>query len=429
MENFNDDLKIYSEEVRDVLSAPPKAIYRWGNTIVFAFCALLFLLLWFIRYPDIVRADVLITTRIPPQKIITKNNGRILQIFVKNGAKVKMNQAIAVLESSANFENILKLKKLTDSISLSNDITFPINAYDFSSLGAVENAFTRFKEDYIAFSQYVSFKPHQIEKRSQTSEISRLTQRLSYISQQLNIASKEIALKQKEYSRFKKIFDKGVISAQELETKEIELLNQERNFENLKVQKSEITSILNDILHNKEQTTVSELKDNVLLRQNVIQSYNELKRAIAEWDINFVFRASIDGNLSYLKYWSENQTVTTGEEVFSIVPNEAKSYIAKLIINQENSGKVVLNQRVIIRLSSYPDREFGVLPAVIDNLSQTPTKEGTLLADAKLSNGLLTSTGERIAFRQEMKGTAEILTHDLSLIQRLFYQLNYAVRK
>ena len=34
MEEFQDELNIYSEEVRDVLSDPPKAIYKWGNTIL-----------------------------------------------------------------------------------------------------------------------------------------------------------------------------------------------------------------------------------------------------------------------------------------------------------------------------------------------------------------------------------------------------------
>ena len=54
MEELNDGLKIYSEEVRDVLSDPPKTILRWGNTILLGFVFILFLLSWFIKYPDII---------------------------------------------------------------------------------------------------------------------------------------------------------------------------------------------------------------------------------------------------------------------------------------------------------------------------------------------------------------------------------------
>ena len=42
MEELNDGLKIYSEEVRDVLSDPPKTILKWGNSILLGFITLLF---------------------------------------------------------------------------------------------------------------------------------------------------------------------------------------------------------------------------------------------------------------------------------------------------------------------------------------------------------------------------------------------------
>lgn len=55
MEEFQDELNIYSEEVvRDVLSDPPKAIYKWGNTILLFFIILLGLLSWFVKYPDVI---------------------------------------------------------------------------------------------------------------------------------------------------------------------------------------------------------------------------------------------------------------------------------------------------------------------------------------------------------------------------------------
>ena len=72
MEEF-DEIKIYSDEVRDILSDPPKAIYRWGNTILLGFVVLLVLMSWFIRYPDIVSTQIIITTNLPPEKLIAKS--------------------------------------------------------------------------------------------------------------------------------------------------------------------------------------------------------------------------------------------------------------------------------------------------------------------------------------------------------------------
>lgn len=46
MENSEEVFDIYSEEVRDVLSNPPKTIFKWGNTILFGFLIILIALSW-----------------------------------------------------------------------------------------------------------------------------------------------------------------------------------------------------------------------------------------------------------------------------------------------------------------------------------------------------------------------------------------------
>jgi len=51
-----------------------------------------------------------------------------------------------------------------------------------------------------------------------------------------------------------------------------------------------------------------------------------------------------------------------------------------------------------------------------------PDKDGNLLIDVALPNGLKTSYNKQITFQQEMKGSAEIVTEDLRLIERILYQ-------
>ena len=58
-----------------------------------------------------------------------------------------------------------------------------------------------------------------------------------------------------------------------------------------------------------------------------------------------------------------------------------------------------------------------------------PTKEGVLLLDAKLTNGLQTSYKKQINFQQEMTGTADIITEDLRLLERLLYQFRDIFRR
>ncbi|WP_367276796.1 hypothetical protein [Flavobacterium sp.] len=44
------------------------------------------------------------------------------------------------------------------------------------------------------------------------------------------------------------------------------------------------------------------------------------------------------------------------------------------------------------------------------------------MIDISLPNGLETSYKKQISFQQEMSGTADIVTDDLRLIERLLYQ-------
>ena len=429
MEKLQDDLKIYSEEVRDVLSAPPKAIFKWGNTILSVFILLLLFLSWFIKYPDIIRAEVTITTQFPPEKLVAKSSGRISKLFIENQKEIKENTPIAIIENAANYETVFLLKAITDTLKQKDTFYFPIEKHDFSELGTIETAFTNFKNNYINYRQYLDYKPHQIEKNSQSIESNQQYNRISILQQQISIATKELQLKKKELGRFEILFKKGIISAQEWESKQFDYLQQEKNQQALKTQLSQLKSSLNDLSRNMQNTNVNELKDNVVLLQNTIQAFNQLKKEIADWDLNFVLRSSINGKVSYFQVWSESQVVSIGAELFSVIPSSNANYIAKLRVPALNSGKIKSNQDVVIRLANYPDREFGILKGKLSTISLIPTKEGILLLDAKLPNGLQTSYKKQINFQQEMTGTADIVTEDLRLLERLLYQFRDVFRR
>ena len=63
-----------------------------------------------------------------------------------------------------------------------------------------------------------------------------------------------------------------------------------------------------------------------------------------------------------------------------------------------------------------------MLQGEVTSISLTPDNEGFYLIDVSLPKYLITSYNKEIPFRQEMIGTAEIITEDLRLLERLFYQ-------
>jgi multidrug resistance efflux pump len=179
---------------------------------------------------------------------------------------------------------------------------------------------------------------------------------------------------------------------------------------------------LNDLNKNSKTTQINENKENVNLERNVIQAFYGLKKAIKDWELNYILRSSIDGKISYLQLWAENQTVNSGDNVFSIIPANENGFIGKAKAPAENSGKIKVGQKVNIRIANYPDREFGILNGTIKAISLTPDKDGNLLIDVSLPKGLITSYKKQIVFQQEMSGTADIVTKDLRLLERLLYQ-------
>lgn len=422
MENKEEELNIYSEEVRDVLSHPPKTIFKWGNTILSGFLIILIALSWFIKYPDIITASITITTQLPPEKIIAKSTGRIERILIQDRTNVVENTPLAIIENSANYEDVFLLKYIVDTLKINRDkFSFPIEKLAFLNFGAIESAYSVFEKDYMAYKLNNELKPYEIELTAHSIEYSRQNERLTLLNEQSEIAQKELHFKKQELERNKKLYDKGVISTQEWEQKNVEYLQQEKNINSLNSQISQLRSASNDLNRNTKTSSINQSKEDVNLFRNTTLSLNQLKKAIVEWELAYVIRSSIAGQVSFMQIWSENQTINAGESTFVIIPQEKSEFIGKIKAPALNSGKIKINQDVNIRLLNYPDREFGIIKGKVKSISLTPDKENNLLIDIILPEGLQTTYHKKIAFHQEMSGTADIITEDLRLIERLLY--------
>ncbi len=428
MEELNDGLKIYSEEVRDVLSDPPKAILRWGNTILFGFIMVLLLISWFIKYPDIITTQIIITTNIPPEKLVAKVSGKIEIILVNDRSLVSSNEPLAVIENSANYEAVFLLKSIVDTINIDKNI-FPFEKLKSAELGEIESFYAVFQKESIADELNSKLQPYQVEGKSQSYEAIQLKERLNLLESQKSNNQSELLLQKSDLDRYDLLFKKGIIAAQEVEKHKLTYLQVERNYKSLLSTISQLKSSLNELNKNSKTTKINENKENVNLERNVIQAFFQLKKAIKDWELNYVLRSSVDGKVSFLQLWAENQKVTAGDNVFAIIPTNESGYIGKVKALAQNSGKIKIGQKVNIRLANYPDREFGIITGNIKAISLTPDKEGNLLINVELPNGLATSYKKQITFQQEMSGTADIVTEDLRLIERLLYQFRDIFRR
>lgn len=420
--DLQDDLKIYSEEVRDVLNEPPKSILRWGSTLLAFFIIMLFGISYFIKYPDIVSTEITITTTQPPHRGISRSSGRIEKLFVSNYSLVEPFTPIAVIENTANFNDVFFLKKLTDTLSVAYLVHFPFHLFSKSELGSVESAFSTFQREVLEVQLNLEIKPYQIEYVSQKLESRQLNQRLELAIGQRDITKEELKLQRQDLERYEKIFEKGVISAQELEKQRLMYLQAEKNFKSILNNIEQIRTAINELNKTAVSTKNKEEKEESHQNRELYQTFMQLQKAIREWEIQFVLYSPIKGRISYMQVWSENQFINVGELIFTTVPENQNSYIGKARAMAVNTGKLKHNQRVNIRLQNYPDREYGLLEGRVKHISFTPDSEGFIVLDIELSNGLTTTYNKTIDFRQEMTGRADVITDDLRLIERILFQ-------
>jgi len=131
--------------------------------------------------------------------------------------------------------------------------------------------------------------------------------------------------------------------------------------------------------------------------------------------------APIAGKVSFHDYWSEQQFVTANTEVMTIVP-ETSNIMGKLFLSIQGSGKVEMGQAVNIKLASFPFREYGMVKGVVKKIALAP-HEGSYAVEVELPDGLNTTYKKELLFRQQMQGTAEIITKERRLLERLLESL------
>lgn len=415
--------ELRSEEVQDILTKVPHWMIRWGTVLIFAIIIMLFFVSWFVKYPDVVNTEIVITTNIPPERIVSKSSGRIEAILVKNKTLVAKNSTLAIIENTANYKDVFLLKSLVDQYDVNNSKKkFPFALLKNTQLGEIESAYAVFQKDYQAQQLNQNLHPFEVESRAQSSEKIQIKERLDILQQQKTLNESELVLQKNEIARFEVLFNKGIISAQEMEVKKLGYLQAQKNYKSLLTSISQLRSSLIDNTKSSQNSQINSTREEVNLGRSMSQSFYQLKKVIRDWELAYALKSSISGVVTFLQVWNENQTINAGDNVFSIIPDAKNGFIGKVKAPALNSGKIKVGQRVNIRLANYPDREFGVLNGKIKNISLVPDKDGNLLLDVALPNGLKTSYNKKIIFQQEMKGRAEIVTEDLRLLERVLYQ-------
>jgi multidrug resistance efflux pump len=417
-----------NRHIDESLGSPPRSILTFGPTVIFILMLLLFILSWIIKYPDVLPSSAIITTPVPPQKEYARISGKIDTIFVSDNQPIHRGTPLAILENTANFKDVFYLKSIVEKMKCDSAlICFPFDTISPIFLGDIEEKFSNFKNAYILYKLNEKLQPFSNELSANQLTLLELNDRLESLNTQNNLFQTEIQLKQVDLERFKTLFDQGAISSEEYENKQLDFYQTKRNFKNIGLTISQLKETKNNNNRTLKSLTINKTKEEIQLFNTMLQSFNLLKKAIKDWELKYVLQSDIEGRVSFLNFWNKNQSVHEGDLLFTIIPINSASFLAKLKAPSLNSGKIKIGQLVNIKLENYPSNEFGVLKGKVSSVSLVPDQDGFYLIDATLSNKLITSYHKEIDFKQEMKASAEIVTDDLRLVERLFYQFTKVI--
>lgn len=419
---MNDENYI-SEDIQTLINKTPTWTIKWGSTITVIILLILFNLTWLVKYPDVIKGEVLITTEIPPEKHHASVFGKIDTLLVLNHDPVKKGDVIAVFQNDANYKDVLEISKRLETFNFKDDSFFSsMDSIAQLNLGSLEFPYSEFENSYLDFRIHTTYSPEQNKANARQNSILDIENKLAILRRQKIQQQKEVEFFETNLNRYSELYEKQVVSLSEYESKQIEFLNSEKKLSEIISEILSVKETKNTAMFNQTDSDYILKRQNLYLRNNLIQNYNKLKGAIRNWKQKYLISTSINGRVNFNQFWSSKKTMNQGDLVCTILPNDT-NYILKIKTSEKGLGKIKKDYLVNIDLDNYPAYENGYLLGTITNVPVFPEEDGSYILDAVLNKGLSTSYNKQIVFTQEMKGQGEIITNKTSLAEKLLFSL------
>jgi multidrug resistance efflux pump len=417
-----DQIELRSESVQDVLSQPPHWMLRWGSVVILGIIIMVLLMSYFIKYPEFIPAPIIVTSQNPPEKLQARSDSKIEKIFIKDHQKVKKDEVLMVLQSTANYHDLLTLKKIIDDVSPAQLFSFPVNQTSTFKLGELQSDYNAFAKAFQDEKLFTRLKPYAPENLATNQNIVIYNSRIITLKRQKSFELAKFDLIKKNFQRAQQLFSQKVISASEFETEKIKLLQAQQSLENIEITLSQTNEAIFNLNKTKDGTIINAEKDKINFASQTLQLFEQLRKSLKQWEQNYLIVSSTDGIASFQQFWGENQFIKRGDAILSILPSNRQALVGRMLVPATNSGKIAKGEKVLIKLDNYRYQEYGIVEGRVHNVSFAPDEKGNYYVDISLPKGLKTSYNKNLNFDKELKGNAEIVTDDLRLIERIFNQ-------
>lgn len=427
VERLDEADRIYSSQVREIISNRPAWMVRNGIALFFIIIVVLFTGSFFIQYPDIIKAPVRIVGNNLPKQVLSKSEGKLVVLFTKDNDQVQEGAILGIIQSSADYKQILildkwidaQLKNLTISTNTSTNAWWS-NVQTLPTLNTLGDIQKNYQDLQLQIYQLgLSMPKGYFEQKKQTiaKELSSIEALNKNAQQQKQLIEQDLQMQQQLLTINEGLVKEKVIAKLDLNKDKSAVIAKQQQL--VQVDANTINQNNSAIAKQKELIEIAKTANDI--QQNFITALLNAKTAIAEWKNRYMIIASETGKLQMASYYQTNSWIKTGQELFYIIPAQP-SYFAEVLASQQNFGKISKGQQVHIALNSYQRNEFGVLDGIITNIPAVPYRDTAFLIKVELPKGLVTNYKKPILFSNNLSGIAEIITENASLADRLLYQ-------
>lgn len=430
MQIFNSgDIEIKSEELNDIIGKKPSWIIRFGITVLFVIIVILLSLSYLIKFPYIITSRITITTEIPPFSLVSRASGRV-RLFVKEDEKVSRGQLLGGIENSAKFDDVFvvkkRLKKIKESLISNSIYKLPrYNLNDDLFLGELQVPYLALMKsiENLRLSHSFDLNRKQLEFLSIQLKNYEDIGRKSSINNELHKNDENIVKNRLRID--------SVLMAKKIISK-VEFDNSKRNYFQTKIETEnfeanslsnliQLSSLRSQILQLENVNLENEKNLNIALKEAI----NTFEVQIDLWERKYLLIAPNTGVVNILFVWTNDQLVNNDQEIMRVIP-PTNSLFSRAFVPVSGSGKLAINQNVNIKFDNYLYTEYGIVKGRVKSISQVPIN-GSYSVVISLPNGLTTGYGKELPFKQEMQGSAEIITSNISIIERIFNQFRSIV--
>lgn len=413
--------EIRSEEVQEIVNRVPSWIVRWGTMLIFLVFLVSMTISWFVKYPDVLKAEGIITTTPVPVNLVARVDGR-LKLLKGDKEAVKEGDVIAFIDGNVSLNDLENLESI-----LGNDL-IEIKPATFQKLnvGEIQNSLSQLGtalQDWRVFRTNASYQNqiHQLEKQKETVARIGFNQ-----TAQLKLTKRELSLAKEKFLADSLLYAQHVIARLDFNNSQTTFLQQQRTLKNAERAMLDNSLQINQIDKQIEDLQTEERNKEIQLATEANNRLSELRVGIKRWKENYLFTSPINGQVSFLSFFYGGEYVTLGKSLFTIVP-ETQQVFGQAELAISRSGEVKPGQQVNIRLHNYPFEKYGMLTGTVEAISLIPN-DGNYLVKVNLPNGLRTSHNTELKVTGQLKGDVEIITEDLRLLERIFYQFRKLVR-